>query len=463
VRSPPGLTEDTAARKKEAAERAAAERAAEAEKEASEAAEREAASLAVAATYVQTRQRGIVARSLVAQIRREMKEAEEAAAAELSAKAASRADAEMSRVKARAARERLLTPPSPETIVRFAASPRREGEAPPEFGWITISSAVSGQAGSTVTKQMGKLPASVRQQQVAQWHRRYAIDSHRERAEARMRDEEVEVGRREMAQARVRQVKEPPKRVVNAIHGEVPERPAILWARRDVRSNQLQPLLSPTGRQSLHLGLGHNAPSLASLTASSPLSRPSTRRSRSAGKLRSAGDGGGARSPSSPGGGGSSGTGADGAAETGAPEGGAKGFHEQVEDEVEGSEEGSVARRAPGSPARGAALRLALPPNKLPRAAYLEELEMDPEGIGLAYGGMTPGPRSTRGAPTEHHTVHFSIGACGTYRLHVGLRSEALPLPGSPFDLQVVSGAAYALCTALAPLPPPLPATSISH
>ena len=38
--------------------------------------------------------------------------------------------------------------------------------------------------------------------------------------------------------------------------------------------------------------------------------------------------------------------------------------------------------------------------------------------------------------------VRYSIGLAGTFKLHVRLRHEGLPLPGSPFDLHVVPGAA---------------------
>ena len=43
--------------------------------------------------------------------------------------------------------------------------------------------------------------------------------------------------------------------------------------------------------------------------------------------------------------------------------------------------------------------------------------------------------------------VHYSIGKCGTYLLHIGLRQQSTPLPGSPFVLEVSPGPAHALAT----------------
>lgn len=47
------------------------------------------------------------------------------------------------------------------------------------------------------------------------------------------------------------------------------------------------------------------------------------------------------------------------------------------------------------------------------------------------------------------HTVRYSIGAAGHYKLHVGLRTQALPLPGSPFALYVAPSGAHAPSTSL--------------
>jgi len=46
--------------------------------------------------------------------------------------------------------------------------------------------------------------------------------------------------------------------------------------------------------------------------------------------------------------------------------------------------------------------------------------------------------------------VYYSIGLVGTYHLHVGLRQQqSMPLPGSPFKLQVVAGPAHASGTGI--------------
>ena len=52
--------------------------------------------------------------------------------------------------------------------------------------------------------------------------------------------------------------------------------------------------------------------------------------------------------------------------------------------------------------------------------------------------------------PPQVHTVHYSVGLAGRYRLHVGLRQQRVPLPGSPFRLEVLPGGAYAASTRIA-------------
>ena len=48
----------------------------------------------------------------------------------------------------------------------------------------------------------------------------------------------------------------------------------------------------------------------------------------------------------------------------------------------------------------------------------------------------------------DFHRVHYSIGAAGSYLLHVRLRKQAVSLPGSPFMLRVEHGPPHALsCT----------------
>ena len=99
-----------------------------------------------------------------------------------------------------------------------------------------------------------------------------------------------------------------------------------------------------------------------------------------------------------------------------------------------------------------------------PRPAYWDEAQADPHHIGFAYGGLYPGRLHAKGQLVEKHEVHFSVGMCGTYLLHVGLRQPHTPwtapsgvsprgrpedwqVPGSPFLLQVLPGKAYPLTT----------------
>lgn len=60
-----------------------------------------------------------------------------------------------------------------------------------------------------------------------------------------------------------------------------------------------------------------------------------------------------------------------------------------------------------------------------------------------------PGTLHAHGQLVKVHTVHFSVGLAGRYRLHVGLRQQSTSLPGSPFILDVAPGAAYAASTRL--------------
>lgn len=74
---------------------------------------------------------------------------------------------------------------------------------------------------------------------------------------------------------------------------------------------------------------------------------------------------------------------------------------------------------------------------------------MDPSGIGFAFGGIYPGTLHAKGKYVETHKVSYSIGKVGTYLLHVRLRQQAVPLPGSPFTLKVSPNAAHAVSTTL--------------
>ena len=74
------------------------------------------------------------------------------------------------------------------------------------------------------------------------------------------------------------------------------------------------------------------------------------------------------------------------------------------------------------------------------KSAQLHELDTDP--LGFARGDVEPGWLRSHGEVFERHKVPFSVGLAGTYKLHVRLRREAMPLPGSPFDLTVHTGPA---------------------
>jgi len=77
------------------------------------------------------------------------------------------------------------------------------------------------------------------------------------------------------------------------------------------------------------------------------------------------------------------------------------------------------------------------------------ELAADPHGIGFAFGGVYPGTLHAKGRIVESHKVSYSIGIVGEYLLHVRLRQLAVPLPGSPFCLNVFPNVAHAGSTKL--------------
>ena len=105
-------------------------------------------------------------------------------------------------------------------------------------------------------------------------------------------------------------------------------------------------------------------------------------------------------------------------------------------------------------------VRTSVPPI---HTSYLNDIVSDPRRIGFAYGGVYPGRLHAKGHLVERHEVHFSVGVCGNYLLHVRLRQPSGKstgddaLPGSPFKLHVAPGPAHPLLT---PLPPVLHGTS---
>ena len=81
----------------------------------------------------------------------------------------------------------------------------------------------------------------------------------------------------------------------------------------------------------------------------------------------------------------------------------------------------------------------------------MQELVSDPSGICFAFGGVDPGTLHAHGQLHDVHRAHYSVGRVGKYLLHISLRSQALPLPGSPFTLNVVPGQAHAGSTVMPP------------
>ena len=86
---------------------------------------------------------------------------------------------------------------------------------------------------------------------------------------------------------------------------------------------------------------------------------------------------------------------------------------------------------------------------KLP-SLHLQDLGMDPEHIGFAYGGIEGGERHQQ--LQEEYKVAFSVAAAGEYVLHVRLRQHNCKsgdgtIPGSPLFFTVEPGKPYALST----------------
>ena len=378
-----GPREDQNAKKKAKAEaeaKAAAERMVE-DKIAEEKAAVERAQASESALVIQAHARGRAGRQLMYELREAKRQEEEDAKAEAEARASSEADAALTRVVARETRQQRKAPLTPGIPLKIG---KTRG---PTFGWVTIS---MDQGQSLVGKQMGLLPAHVRREQMAIWHRRYAIDSARERDRARVRDEEAEILCLEELAAKARASKvsvegETTKRADAAGKDATGGSPATSPTRKSTSSN-FKPQIYPTHQTKELLYARsdprlHGAPVLARAVAS---------------------------------------TDAESSVKTPVP-----------------IPRISLSRGIKEAP-------------RLPRAAYLEELEADPRRIGFAYGGMTPG-RHTSGKPVEFHAVNFSFGVSGKYLLHVGLRSTSKPLPGSPFTVAVVPGVAHPLSTMITP------------
>ena len=117
---------------------------------------------------------------------------------------------------------------------------------------------------------------------------------------------------------------------------------------------------------------------------------------------------------------------------------------------ADGKESGMLGGGATGGMAGGSRSAWPPPPHGKAGPSLAYELDADPSGIGFAFGGVQPGdcPAARRGQ-VHSHTVRYTIGAAGRYQLHVGLRTQAVPLPGSPFDLVVEPSDAHAPSTRL--------------
>ena len=88
----------------------------------------------------------------------------------------------------------------------------------------------------------------------------------------------------------------------------------------------------------------------------------------------------------------------------------------------------------------------------LPRTAskvLVQERSADATEIGFAYGGIWPGTLHAHGQLHESHKCTYSVGKAGNYLLHVWLHNQALPMPGSPFQLVVRPGTPSAQPTSL--------------
>jgi len=87
--------------------------------------------------------------------------------------------------------------------------------------------------------------------------------------------------------------------------------------------------------------------------------------------------------------------------------------------------------------------------DNMPQAhtSFAHEMTIDP--IGFAFGGVDPGTLHAHGKLVKVHSVHYSVGLAGKYLMHVGLRQQMVPLPGSPFKLVVEPGAPFATSSRL--------------
>ena len=108
----------------------------------------------------------------------------------------------------------------------------------------------------------------------------------------------------------------------------------------------------------------------------------------------------------------------------------------------------SLTDGAAANDSRPASISHSKPP---PLAQVLPTLthELSADKYGFAFGGVDPGTLHAHGKLIKVHHVSYSIGLAEEYKLHVGLRNQIQPLPGSPFKFTVVPGAAMPASTKL--------------
>ena len=128
------------------------------------------------------------------------------------------------------------------------------------------------------------------------------------------------------------------------------------------------------------------------------------------------------------------------------------------ENEDEDEEEGRQLFRPPPLPGRSGTSGSGAASTVSPHQKIVRSLAMELAGArsandlaAFAFGGVYPGTLHAHGRLLPSHKVYFSVGVAGRYLLHVRLRQEAAPVPGSPFLLEVKPGPAHALSTRMPP------------
>ena len=88
----------------------------------------------------------------------------------------------------------------------------------------------------------------------------------------------------------------------------------------------------------------------------------------------------------------------------------------------------------------------------LAQNVFLQEMATDPNKICFAFGGSLPRTQRSKRKTSRNAYSQLLCRRGGHYQLHVCLRRDSAPLPGSPFALVVAPGDAFPLSTKL-PLP----------